>query len=141
MMRSASDIAAEADKRGMRRALVVTALSLETKAVLAHLPESLGSCLARDGSILEAGRFDGAGSTWLVVVAQSGAGTHQAQSAVAYALQEFGPVETILFVGVAASRKPEAPIGSVVAANHLYFPYTGKQTPNGLPTTRSRRWR
>lgn len=132
MMRPASDIAAEADQRGMRRALVVTALSLETKAVLAHLPESLGSCVARDGSVLEAGRLEGTGSTWLVVVAQSGAGTHQAQMAVTYALAEFGPVEVILFVGVAASRKAEAPIGSVVAANHLYFPYTGKQTSEGF---------
>lgn len=131
-MRPVAEIAEEADQRGMRRALVVTALSLETKAVLAHLPESLGSCLARDGSVLEVGRFEGAGSTWLVVVAQSGPGTHQAQMAVTSALAEFGPVEVILFVGVAASRKAEAPIGSVVAANHLYFPYTGKQTSEGF---------
>ncbi|TIM26852.1 MAG: hypothetical protein E5Y63_27235 [Mesorhizobium sp.] len=115
----------DADARGLRRALIVTALPLEMSAVRAHITP-LGSCLGRDGNVVEIGQFAAQGDEWLVVVAECGAGTHAAQSAVTYASIDFGRFEVSLFVGVAASRKPEAPIGSVVVSNHVYFPYSGK---------------
>lgn len=120
-----AEILKDAEARGLRKALVVTALDMEMSAVRAHLAH-LGSCQAGDGNIVEIGQFSAPGDEWLVVVTESGAGTHAAQSAVTYASVDFGPFEVMLFVGVAASRKPEAPIGAVVVSNHVYFPYTGK---------------
>ncbi|QKD03473.1 hypothetical protein [Mesorhizobium loti] len=120
-----AEILKDAETRGLRRALFVTALDMEMSAVRAHLTH-LGSCQARDGNIVEIGQFSAPGDEWLVVVTESGAGTHAAQTAVTYASVDFGPFEVMLFVGVAASRKPEAPIGAVVVSNHVYFPYSGK---------------
>lgn len=132
-------ILAETDALGLRRVLVVTALGLEMEAVRAHLT-NLGTIKGRDGNFLELGRFSGQGNDWLVVVVESGAGTHEASSAVTNTLVTIGDVELIVFVGIAASRKPQdAPIGSVVAATYLYWPYSGKEgatfsaRPHGIP--------
>lgn len=117
----------EADAQGLRRVLIVTALPLEMEAIRAHLAD-LGTIKGRDDNFLELGHFSGQGDDWLAVVVESGAGTHEAHSAVASALVTIGDVELIVFVGVAASRKPlDAPIGSVIAANFLYWPYAGKE--------------
>lgn len=129
--RKATEILQDADARGLRRALIVTALQIEMQAVRAHLKD-LGSCAGGDGTIYECGQFRGYGDEWLVVVAESGAGTHSAQSVVTYAHIAFKNFEVILFVGVGASRKPEVPIGSVVASNWVYFPYSGKYDPDGF---------
>ena len=120
---------AEARRRGLRLALFGTALNLEMKAVLAHL-EPLGSVKGRDGGIYEVGIFHNVDQDWLVVVVETGAGTHSAQSAVTYAHIEFG-FEIQIFVGVGGSRKDDVPIGSVVAADHVYFPYVGKYGEEG----------
>lgn len=130
-VRTVAEIVQDADTRGLRRALIVTALPIEMRAVRAHLT-AMGSCPARDGNVYECGQFSGQGDEWLVVVAESGAGTHPAQSVVTYAHLEFGTFELTLFVGVGASRKPEAPIGSVVASSYLYFPYSGKYSQSGF---------
>jgi nucleoside phosphorylase len=130
-VRTASEVIQDADARGLRRVLIVTALPIEMKAVRAHLTD-LGSCPGRDGNIYECGQFSGEGDEWLVVVAESGAGTHPAHSVVTYAHLEFGGFEITLFVGIGASRKTEAPIGSVVASSYLYFPYSGKYSPAGF---------
>ncbi|MBB6466030.1 nucleoside phosphorylase [Aminobacter lissarensis] len=119
------EILKHADAQGLRRVLIVTALPLEMRAVRAHVTQ-VGSCLGRDGNVVETGQFAAQGEEWLVVVAECGAGTHAAQSAVTYASLDFGPFEVALFIGVAASRKPEAPVGAVVVSNHVYFPYSGK---------------
>jgi nucleoside phosphorylase len=134
--RSAAEILQDANARGLRRALIVTALPIEMKAVRAHLRD-LGSCAGRDGTIYECGQFTGQGDEWLAVVAESGVGTHPAQSVVTYAHAMFGAFEVLLFMGVGASRKPEAPVGSVVASNYVYFPYSGKYGPSGF-TSRPR---
>ena len=59
--------------------------------------------------------------------------THPAQSVVTYAHLEFGTFELTLFVGVGASRKSEASIGSVRPPQVTsIFPYSGKYSPNGF---------
>jgi nucleoside phosphorylase len=135
----ATDILRDAQTQGLRRALIVTALPIEMKAVRAHLRD-LGACQGQDGTIYECGQYTRQGEDWLVVVAECGAGTHSTQSVVTYAHVEFGSFEILLFIGVGASRKAEAPIGSVVASSYVYFPYTGKykdgefsSRPHSLP--------
>lgn len=122
--RSAEDIKADATRRGMRRAFVVTALLSEMEAVRGHLSELTSAHSERDGTIFECGVFTDRGEEWLVVVVETGAGTHPAQNAVTQAHTAFGPFEVQLLVGVGGSRKPEAPIGAVVASDHVYMPYS-----------------
>ncbi len=120
------EVLAKADDSGLRRVLVVTALPLEMAAVR-KFTKHIASCQSRDGNVFELGHFVGSGSDWLVVVGESGAGNHQASQMVTHACSQFGPFELIVLVGVAATRKADdAPIGSVVAAEHVYWPYVGK---------------
>jgi nucleoside phosphorylase len=119
--RSADDFKAEATHRGMRRAIVVTALPSEMEAVRGHLTELSKACSERDGTIFECGVFAELGEEWLVVV-ESGAGTHPAQSAATYAHTGFAPFEVQILVGVGGSRKEEGPIGTVVASDLVNMP-------------------
>lgn len=128
--RTASNILEEADRRGMRRAFLVTAMMLEMEAVQSHI-EYLGSVSGEDGAVYECGVFSDLGQDWLVVVAETGEGTHAALSAVSYAHRAFAPFEVMILVGVGGSRKEEAPIGSVVASDHVYMPYSAKYGPKG----------
>lgn len=121
---SVDQVRAEAARRKLRIALVVTALDLELQAVVAHLTP-YASVKGRDGAIYECGFFHDLGQDWLVIVAETGAGNHAAQSAVTNAHIQFDP-ELQIFVGVGGSRKVDVPIGSVVAADHVYMPYGGK---------------
>ena len=123
--RSAEDILQEADSSGMRRAFIVTALLLEMEAVRGHL-RPLGSVMGRDGAVYECGVFSDSGKDWLVVVTETGQGTHAAQSAVTYANILFPSFEVQILVGIGGSRKSDAPIGSVVASDHVYMPYSAK---------------
>jgi len=66
-----------------------------------------------------------------IVVAESGAGTHPAQNTVTNAHIEFEP-ELQIFVGIGGSRKEDVPVGSVVAADHVYMPYGGKYGEKGF---------
>lgn len=140
------DVLADAEARGLRRALVVSALPLEVQAVRAHL-RPLARCVAPEGKSYYCGEFAGRATAkgeadrWLVVVAASGMGTHLAMRTCLEALRTFGPFEAHMFVGIAASRKADIPIGSVVAGRKVYYPYGGKsedQTfaarPDTMPT-------
>jgi nucleoside phosphorylase len=122
---SADDIFAEADRRGLRRVLIVTAIALEMRSVRAHL-EALGDKTLRNHQIVELGIFSSNGEDCLVVVAESRAGNLEAQASVIYPAQECGPFDMIVFVGVAGSRKKDVLIGSVVASSKVYYPYSGK---------------
>jgi nucleoside phosphorylase len=124
------DVRREAKGRSWRCALIVTALDLELQAVVAHI-EPLASVRGRDGAIYECGAFHDVGQDWLIVVAESGAGTHPAQNTVTNAHIEFEP-ELQIFVGIGGSRKEDVPVGSVVAADHVYMPYGGKYGENGF---------
>ncbi|WP_354081705.1 hypothetical protein [Constrictibacter sp. MBR-5] len=115
----------------MRRAFFVTALLLEMKAVRAHLAD-LGSVQGHHGTIYECGSFSDRGQEWLVVVAETGAGTHNAHSVVAEAHNLFDAFDVQILVGVGGSRKKDAPLGSVVASEKLYWPYGGKAGAGGF---------
>lgn len=129
--RDAKDLIAEAETRGLRRALIVTALGLEMDAVRAHLTESC-SVLGRDGTFYECGVFSASGQDWLVVVVETGAGTHPAQGAVQNAHFLLGEFEVQILIGIGGSRKEDdAPLGAVVASDHVYMPYGGKDTDRG----------
>jgi nucleoside phosphorylase len=127
---SVEEVLAEARQRKLRLVLVVTALDLELQAVLAHL-QPLASVKGRDSTIYECGTFHDDGQDWLVIVAETGAGKHSAQSAVTNAHIHFAP-EIQIFVGVGGSRKEDVPIGSVVVADHVYMPYGGKYGEKGF---------
>ena len=130
-IRDAQDLKADADSRGLRRALVVTALGLEMDAVRAYLTEPC-SVIGGDGSVYECGVFSDSGQDWLVVVVETGAGTHPAQSAVQHAHFAMGEFEVQLLIGIGGSRKEDdAPLGSVVASERVYMPYAGKDTDRG----------
>lgn len=131
-IRDAQDLKREADGRGLRRVLLVTALGLEMDAVRAHLTEPC-SVIGGDGSVYECGVFSEGGQDWLVVVVETGAGTHPAQSAVQHAHFLMGEFELQILVGIGGSRKEDdAPIGSVVASERVYMPYGGKDTDRGM---------
>lgn len=129
--RNAKDLIAEAETRGLRRALIVTALGLEMDAVRAHVTDPC-SVRGRDGTFYECGIFSASGQDWLVVVVETGAGTHQAQSAVQNAHFLLGEFEVQILIGIGGSRKEDdAPLGAVVASDHVYMPYGGKDTDRG----------
>ncbi|MGO8151461.1 hypothetical protein AB9F36_16775 [Rhizobium leguminosarum] len=123
--RTADDILEEVKRRGMRRAFIVTALLLEMKAVRAHLTD-MGSVLGKHGTIYECGSFNDRGQEWLIVVAETGAGTHPAHNVVSDAHVVFGKFEVMLLVGIGGSRKDDAPLGTVVASDKVYWTYGGK---------------
>ena len=128
--KSINDLLAEAKVKGWRTVLVLTALDLELQAVLAHLAY-LYYVMGRDGKIYECGNFRVAGQEWLVVLVETGPGNHESQDAATNALMAIRP-ELQIFVGVAGSRKKDVPIGSVVVANHVYSPYSGKHDGSGF---------
>lgn len=123
--RTAEDILVEARRRSMRHAFIVTALLLEMKAVRAHLTD-MGSVLGKHGTIYECGSFSDRGQEWLIVVAETGAGTHPAHNVVSDAHTVFGKFELMLLVGIGGSRKDDAPLGTVVASDKVYWTYGGK---------------
>lgn len=132
--RTLEEIKTEAERRGLRLAFFVTALPLELAAVRAHLT-NMGAVRAFDGTILECGTFDDRGQEWLIVSGETRAGTHNAQQVVSTAHFTFQPVgrfELMIFIGVGGSRKKGAPIGSVVAADKVYYPYGGKYSKGVL---------
>ncbi len=134
--RSAEEVLHEADARGMRRAFVATALLLEMEAVRSHL-RPVGSVLGRDGAVYECGIFSDSGKDWLVVVTETGAGTHAAESAVTYANILFPGFEVQFFVGIGGSRKTDVPLGTVVASDQVYMPYSAKFS-DGMRLSRPR---
>ena len=80
----------------------------------------------------ECGEFRFLGQEWLIVVSETGSGTHAAQSAVSHAHYAFAPFEVQIVTGVGGSRKDESSLGSVVAGEQVYMPYAGKFGPEGL---------
>ena len=115
----------QAANAGRRRALIITALPLEMEAVVEHLADA-DSTRGGGGAVYETGRFSDANEEWLIIVSVTGAGTHPAEMAAIDAHHDFDKFDVQMVVGVAGSRKPTAPIGSVVAADQVYNPYSGK---------------
>ena len=122
--RPPEEVLEEAERRGWRRALFVTAIPSEMAAVRGHLT-TLCCTSGRDCSIYECGLFHDSGDEWLIVGAETGPGTHAAQSIVTHAHMALPGFEVQILVGVGGSRKDDIPLGSVVAADHVYMPYGG----------------
>ena len=97
----------------------------------------LGSVMGRDGEVYECGVFSDLGNDWLVVVIETGPGTHAAQSAVTHANILFPNFEVQILVGIGGSRKSDAPLGSVVASDYVYMPYSAKYS-DGRRSSRPR---
>jgi nucleoside phosphorylase len=121
-----------------RRALIITTVVHESRAVKAHLtnPEIL---MGEKGAFYEYARFSDPAGDWLVVHAITPQGNSDAGLVTSRAFQEFGSFQVLMFVGVAGSLKEDIPIGSVVIGDYVYNGHSAKVTdtetlgrPHGL---------
>lgn len=118
-------------KKSRRRALLLTALPLEYKAVVTHL-QNLREETHPRGTVYEVGEFAGAdGSRWDVCVAETGMGNSGAATETERAISYFSP-EIAIFVGVAGGLK-DVQIGDVVVATKVYGYESGKAQREFLP--------
>ncbi|QXE92118.1 hypothetical protein KP001_06210 [Geomonas subterranea] len=125
-----------------RRALILTTVVCESRAVKAHLakPERL---VGEKGALYEYGYFSDPAGDWLVVHAITSQGNSDAGLVTGKAFQEFGSFHAVMFVGVAGSLKEDIPIGSVVVGDYVYNGHAAKvgdnetfSRPHGLPSAR-----
>jgi nucleoside phosphorylase len=130
MFLSAQEVIERADGEGLRRALVLCALPIELAASQLHLKP--WGTVPSGSYIFECAEFVGTTERWLVVLCETSMGTHAAQGHASAAHVAFGQFEFALFVGIAASRKADAPVGSVIAGSKIYAPYGEKHLPEGF---------
>ena len=125
-----------------RRALVITTVVHESRAVKAHLadPEIL---IGEKGGFYEYGRFFDPAGNWLIVHAITPQGNSDAGLVASKAYQEFGSFHVQMFVGVGGSLKEDIPIGSVVIGDYVYNGHSAKVEdtevlgrPHGLVSAR-----
>ncbi len=117
-----------------RRAVILTALPIEHRAVRAHLTGPVEE-VHEAGTIYERGRFDGAHSVWEVgLPTPIGKGNAGAAQAVERAIAHFAPA-VVLFVGVAGGIKDVA-LGDVVAGTKVYGYGSGKAKAGEIFETR-----
>jgi nucleoside phosphorylase len=107
-----------------RCALILTALEVETRAVLRHMPDRKTDHVG--GTVFHRGVVEG----WDVVVAEVGPGNAPAAVIAERAIGRFGPA-VALFVGVAGGIKDVA-IGDVVVGTKVYGYESGKETERGF---------
>ena len=100
-----------------KRAIILTALPVEYKAVQAHL-EGLERHVDQNGAEFEHGFFESQWISWKVAIAQSGVGSIRAAVLTQKAILHFYP-DIVMFVGVAGGLK-DVSIGDVVAATKVY---------------------
>lgn len=110
-----------------RRALIITTVDHENRAVTAHLtdPEIL---IGGNSVLYEYGRFSDPAGDWLVVHVITSPGNSDAGLDTREAFYEFGNFQVVMFVGVAGSLKEEIPIGSVVIGDYVYNGHSVKVT-------------
>lgn len=111
-----------------RTVVICTALEVEYVAVREFVTGPLSTHHDR-GTIYEKGSFSALGSTWTVVLVETGAGNSIAGVALERAITRFSP-DAVLFVGVAGGRK-DVTLGDVVAADAVYDYDAGKDTDTG----------
>ena len=124
LLSEASELAAQrVAPRGTRRVVILTALSLEYKAVRDHLNNVREQ--THRGTVYEHGEFAASdGSLWEVCIAETGAGNAGAAMETERAIAHFDP-EIAIFVGVAGGLK-DVSIGDVVVATKVYGYESGK---------------
>lgn len=108
-----------------RSVVIVTALDLETRAVLRHL-EEWSDDVVEQGTVFYTGKFQ----EWDVAVVETGPGNIGVAAIAARAFGLFKP-EIALFVGVGGGVKDVA-LGDVVVATKVYGYEGGKDTPTGF---------
>jgi nucleoside phosphorylase len=125
-----------------QRALVITTVVCEGRAVKAHLtnPKML---VGEKSGLYEYGYFSDPAGDWLVVHAITPQGNTDAGLVASKAHQEFGSFHVQMFVGVAGSLKEDIPIGSVVIGDYVYNGHSAKVgdtetlgRPHGHPPAR-----
>jgi len=107
-----------------KTAIILTALQVETRAVLRHLAGWSEEVV--EGTVFHRGRFEG----WEVAVGEIGAGNATAAAVTQRAVQHFHP-QVALFVGVAGGVKDVA-LGDVVVASKIYGYESGKENAKGF---------
>ncbi|GAB2895569.1 hypothetical protein GCM10027074_74010 [Streptomyces deserti] len=115
--------------------VILTALSVEHEAVLAHLTE----VVQREhdsGTVFDCGRLADTG--WTAALALIGEGNETAAVITHQAYSLFGRTP-LLFVGVAGGLKDDIQIGDVVVGTHIYA-YHGAKVDPGASYGRPRVW-
>jgi tetratricopeptide (TPR) repeat protein len=105
------------------RAVILTALPVEYRAVRAHLSDLVEE-VHEQGSVYERGCFSSGNGVWEVLLAEVSVGNPRAAFETERALHYFKP-HVALFVGVAGGLK-DVSIGDVVFAPKVYFYESGK---------------
>jgi nucleoside phosphorylase len=113
-----------------RRALIITTVVYESRAVQAHLVD-VERIAGSNGDIYEMGRFPDPTGEWHVIHAITAAGNSDASVVATKAHAEFGKFNVQMFVGVAGSLKEDIPIGSVVVGEYVYNSHSGKVDDKG----------
>lgn len=119
-----SDTTSIAGPSSRRRGVILTALEVETRAVLRHL-----TCLREEtvkGTVFHVGEFEG----WEIAIAECGPGNVRVASIVERSIDYFSP-EVACFVGVAGGVK-DVTIGDVVVASKVYGYESGKAQSDGF---------
>lgn len=121
-MTAVSELLSAVERRSV---VIVTALDLETKAVLRHLG-GYRDDIVEQGTVFYVGKFQ----EWDVAVVETGPGNVGVAAIAARAFGLFRP-EIALFVGVAGGMK-DVKLGDVVVATKVYGYEGGKDTPSGF---------
>lgn len=108
----------------MRTAIILTALPVETRAVLRHSTDWTEEVV--DGTVFHRAQIE----DWDIVVAEVGVGNASAAAVTQRAVKHF-KASVALFVGVAGGVKDVA-LGDVVVANKVYGYESGREDATGF---------